>query len=192
VDLSNAITIWNDMALERAVDPVLRDVSRSYNRKLDELLDAVFLLARERDPNNQTCPMCGGGIVQANEDATHCADRPRGRGGWLSTSLAAGMGVGAIAGALAAVGLQHLFKVERRSRSERLVALLRAQPGRPIAELTQELYGSDSPSNRHKVRALLAQLGRLGRLRNVGHGRWEAVGDDVGGGDEDEELAGGS
>lgn len=175
MDLTNAITLWDDMALERAVDPVMRDVSRGYNRKLDDLLDAVFTLARERDPHAETCPMCGGGIIKANDDARRRGDAAAGRKGWLSTSLVAGMGVGAIAGALAAAGLQHYFTVRKRSRSERLVVLLREQPGRPISELSAELYGADTPGNRHKVRALLAQLGRLGRLRNVGPGRWEAV-----------------
>lgn len=185
---STAITIYEDMAVERAVDAVMLDVGRTYRRKLEDLLDTIFALVRERDPHSETCPMCGGGLMKAKDGALSGEGRPQGRAGWMSTSLAVGMGAGAIAGALAAVGLQHLFKVRQRSRSDRLVALLRAQPGRPISELATELYGTDTSSNRGKIRALLAQLGRLGRLRNIGPGCWEAVGEEEQ--DEGEEVRG--
>lgn len=59
--------------------------------------------------------------------------------------------------------------------SDTLLGLLREQPGRPIAELAQVLYGSTSSAANGKVRALLAQLGRLGRATNPSHGRWEAA-----------------
>lgn len=67
------------------------------------------------------------------------------------------------------------YKVTKPTHSDRLVAFLRAQPGRPIGELATEIYGNDAAGERGKVRALLAQLGRLGRLRNVSRGHWEAV-----------------
>jgi hypothetical protein len=68
---------------------------------------------------------------------------------------------------------------------DRLVTLLRAQPGRPIGELAAELYGDNTQANRSKVRALLAQLGGQGKLRNVSSGRWEATD----GQDDEEEVS---
>jgi hypothetical protein len=167
------VTLYSEMALERAVDPVMRDVRRSYTTKFDALLDAIFAAAREREPHSEICPMCGGGLVKAEGNASEPA--PQGRKRWQSTSLMAGMGIGAVATLLGAVGLGHYMKIRERSRSDRLVTLLRAHPGRPIGELAAELYGEDTQANRSKVRALLAQLGRLGKLRNVGSGRWEAI-----------------
>ena len=80
-----------------------------------------------------------------------------------------------IAGALVVAGLASTWKIAPRSHSDRLIELLRAQPGRAIGELAQELYGSDAEADRSRTRALLTQLRRAGKVKNVGPGHWEAV-----------------
>lgn len=59
--------------------------------------------------------------------------------------------------------------------TDQLIASLRVQPGRPIRELSMVLYRADTASNRSRVRALLSQLRRLGRVRHVGAGHWEVL-----------------
>ena len=59
--------------------------------------------------------------------------------------------------------------------AEKVVALLRAQPGADMGYIATEVYGQDSPDTRHRVRAQLAMLKDRGRVRRVGVGKWHAV-----------------
>ena len=69
----------------------------------------------------------------------------------------------------------HYYKVMKRSRSERIVELLKESPQRSISEITAIIYGECTKSTRAKVRALLSQLKRFKRVRNVSPGHWEAA-----------------
>lgn len=114
----------------------------------------------------QHCNHCGAATIVANPVE---APEPPGAGVGGAALLAV------ITGMLVAAGLAHLFQVTQRPLSDRLVAMLRDQPGRPIGQLARELYGSDSEADRNRTRALLAQLGRLRKIRNISPGRWEAI-----------------
>jgi hypothetical protein len=82
---------------------------------------------------------------------------------------------GAIAEALAAAGVSPRMGIKPATRSDRLVALLAAEPGRPIGALARDVYGADSEHDRARVRALLSQLRRQGRVRRTEPARWEAA-----------------
>lgn len=59
--------------------------------------------------------------------------------------------------------------------SDFLIAVLKRSPGRPIADLSVDLYDENTKEARAKTRALLSQLQRLGFTRRVSEGRWEAL-----------------
>jgi hypothetical protein len=60
------------------------------------------------------------------------------------------------------------------SKGDTICAALKGKPQMPIADLAALVYPEEQDA-KHKVRAALFSLKKLGRVKNVATGRWEAA-----------------
>lgn len=59
--------------------------------------------------------------------------------------------------------------------ADRAFEILKRTPGAGFGVMASELYGQDTADTRHKVRALINNLYKHGKIRSTARGKWEAI-----------------